>query len=405
MLTADLVRAYKRGQELKISAWKGDARERAVILATGYAAIAEDSVGQTRGELMEALDDIPVASRERKLADGLRKLALDRCDFEVDTPLDPPELRADVFSRAAEARRLLDPAAEFDRDALIAAVAAEREQPAEEIERLLFADLKDAHRLLKFEPIEGEALVALYEESQVQAVLLKAESIVATVHCQSAATYRALFRRLKFQRLLHRVEPIPSGAGYRIHIDGPASMFRSVTKYGLQLAMALPALRACDRWHLHADVRWGKARTRLKFEAEGTATASDEDLARLPDEVQALVDKQSGRVKKKKSVWKAKACSEILDVPGLGVCVPDLVFQKKGAKVYLEVLGFWSRDAVWKRVELVQAGIGVPIVFAVPARLRVSEQVLEGDLPGALYVYKGVMSPTQIEERLEAVCR
>jgi hypothetical protein len=58
---------------------------------------------------------------------------------------------------------------------------------------------------------------------------------------------------------------------------------------------------------------------------------------------------------------------------------------------------------VWRRVELVQAGLGERILFAVSSRLRVSEEVLEGDLPGALYVYKGAMSARAVAERLEVL--
>ena len=83
------------------------------------------------------------------------------------------------------------------------------------------------------------------------------------------------------------------------------------------------------------------------------------------------------------------------------MCVPDLVFKRGRKRVYLEVLGFWSRDAVWKRVELVEKGMKQRVIFAVPSKLRVSEAVLPDELPGSLYVYKGVMSAKAIEERLE----
>jgi hypothetical protein len=88
--------------------------------------------------------------------------------------------------------------------------------------------------------------------------------------------------------------------------------------------------------------------------------------------------------------------------------VPDLVFQATGADgkpvvVYLEVMGYWSRAAVWQRVELVQAGLRERVLFAVSSRLRVSEEVLDGDLPGALYVYKGTMSARTVLERLDVL--
>jgi predicted nuclease of restriction endonuclease-like RecB superfamily len=85
--------------------------------------------------------------------------------------------------------------------------------------------------------------------------------------------------------------------------------------------------------------------------------------------------------------------------------VPDLVFDlgtgKTRRRVYLEVMGYWSRDAVWKRVELVKAGLSERIVFAVSSRLRVSEDALGGDLPGELYVYKRTMSARALAERLD----
>ena len=84
--------------------------------------------------------------------------------------------------------------------------------------------------------------------------------------------------------------------------------------------------------------------------------------------------------------------------------MPDLVFTHgDGRRVYLEVLGFWSRAAVWRRVELVEAGLSERILFAVSERLRVSEEVLDAELPGQLYVYKGVISAATVANRLDAM--
>jgi predicted nuclease of restriction endonuclease-like RecB superfamily len=103
--------------------------------------------------------------------------------------------------------------------------------------------------------------------------------------------------------------------------------------------------------------------------------------------------------------WQVTPAVEILDLPGHGVCVPDLTFEhaQTGERVHLEVLGYWSRDAVWKRVELVEAGLAHRIVFAVGQHLRVSEAALDAELPAALYVYKRTMSAKAIVERLDAL--
>ena len=40
------------------------------------------------------------------------------------------------------------------------------------------------------------------------------------------------------------MEKLERGAGYAIDIDGPFSLFEQTTKYGLRLALALPAIMA-----------------------------------------------------------------------------------------------------------------------------------------------------------------
>ena len=327
------------------------------------------------------------------------KLIEDRCTFDAGDDADPEAVRRDVFTRASAVRAALSPSDRFDRSAVLAEVARERGISPEAVDRALFADLRASHLLVAFEKLPARALVDAYERAQAQAVLLRAVRVSVDVQCTDAHALRALFRRLKFLRLLHTVSP--HGEGHRIVIDGPFSLFESVTKYGLQLALVLPALEGCDRWRLEADVRWGKERTPLVFRLSGTSTAAAGPVP-LPDEVEALV--RSFRALD--TPWRVAKSTQILDLPGVGLSIPDLVFERRTAdapreRIFLEVMGYWSRAAVWKRVELVRAGLAEKILFAVSAKLRVSEEVLDEELPGALYVYKQTLSARTIVERLE----
>jgi uncharacterized protein len=395
LLTADLVEARRRGGELRLVALSGARRNRAGELAAAYLAIAEAHAGCTRAEFEEACGTVEVEARERRLADGLRKLVEDRCDFDAEQSIDPAALRRDVFLRASAARR----AGAFEREAIASEVASQHGLSPEELERAMYADLRAAHRLGAIRPIEPVRLVAEYDQAQVQAVLLRAVRVVVDVECASPGAYRALFHKLKFLRLLCRIEASMDG-GYRIEIDGPFSLFESVTKYGLQLALALPALRECDSFQLRADVRWGAARTPLVFRLDERASGASDDRPRdLPDEVAALVE----AIAACDTPWRAAPAAAILDLPGVGLCVPDLVFEhaSTGECVYLEVMGYWSRSAVWRRIELVERGLGEKILFAVSERLRVSEEVLGDDVPGALYVYKRVMSARAVLDKVD----
>lgn len=399
MLTADLVRATRRKGKLTITKWKKGDREEAAEIGERLIEATKASVGKTRGEHAEALSGVMAGPRKVKLVAGLRKLIEDRCEFEQVSEVSPVALRKRVFEEAALRRR----EARFDREALLMEIATKHETSIETIERWMVADLRDEQRLLSFDALSGAALVDIYDQSSMQAVLLRAETLVAQVHCKDPSMIRTLFRKLKFFQLLFEINALSGAGTYRITLSGPMSLFRSSTKYGLKLALALPWIQACDRWAIDAQLRWGKDRSRVVFAAEGRSRVNNErdTSADYEDPIATLMAKQQKRVDKGTSEWTPEPCTEVFNLPGVGVCVPDLVFTKGEARVYFEALGFWSRDAVWKRVELAESGLDVPMVFACSKRLRVSEEVLGDDVPAALYVYKGVMSPAQIDQCLD----
>ncbi|MDB4986963.1 MAG: hypothetical protein JWN04_2141 [Myxococcaceae bacterium] len=397
MLTADLVRARRQGTELRVSEIGSKLRPRALALTADFIALAEAHVGQTRAELGEAFASIDVHASEHKLALGLRKLVEDCLEFEMEGAHDPRLLRSEIFVAAARERRALGAGEALDRAAFLAREASARGLTPDLLLRALHADLRQAQVVKSFVPVTPERLVHGYDLAQKQAVLLRAIEVVAEVHCRDPYAYRALFRKLKFFRLLHRIEALDSG-GYRIRIDGPFSMFTSASKYGLELALALPALLACDQHKITSSIRWGKERLPLTFVIEGTARAQGDEPARLPDEVDGLL----ARFAALGSAWSCEPASDILALPGIGLCVPDLRFVhgETGEVAYLEVMGYWSREAVWKRVELCDKGLSQRVIFAVSTRLRVSEEVLGDATSSELYVYKGALSAREVLRRL-----
>jgi predicted nuclease of restriction endonuclease-like RecB superfamily len=402
MLTADLVETRRSGSELKLVKLEGKRRRRALDLAEQYLAIIGASRGQTRAAIREGLRQVEVAASERKLADGLLKLLDDASTWATGTDLDSADLRREVFLRASTRHAALGARERLDRKAVLEDVASERGLTREALERALYADLRDEQILEDFEAVTPEALVARYALAREQAVLLRSVRVVAEVLSASPETYRYLFRQLKFRRLLYRLERAEPG-GFRITLDGPYSLFESVTRYGLQLALVLPALKACDRYRIEADLRWGKGRRRLGFVLEGRAREPAPPFEEGRSEVASLAREFT----KLGSDWAVAPAETLLDLPGVGLVVPDLLFEHEpsGEQIHFEALGFWSRQAVWRRVDLVRKGLAAITMFAVSSRLRVSEAVLEEDSSGALYVYKGRMSAREVLSRLERLRR
>ena len=207
-----------------------------------------------------------------------------------------------------------------------------------------------------------------------------------------------LFRTLKFLRLLPVVTPAPGpGGGYRIELDGPFSLFQGGTRYGLQLGLALPAIAACDAWSVEADVALGRRppRAQVPPRAASAAALADAPRRRCPTSSR----RSSTAFDALASGWRVDREPAVLDLPGAGLCVPDLAFVRAadGARVYFELLGFWSREAVWRRVELVRAGLPHRILFAVSKSLRVGEAALDDTTPtAALYVFTRVINAKQV---------
>ena len=433
MLTADLVDARKKDGELILRPLDREGRAEALEIASSLLDAAHGHVGRRREELDEAWDAAvsDVAAKRVKLAAGLRKLAADACTFEAETDIDPSEIRRVLFTHASEARRRCGDGERLDRAAVVAEAATLLGLPPDVVERAMFADLRSEHVLRAAPPLDAASLVEAWELGQTQAVLLAAVRLTCEVRSASPGLVRAFFAKLKFHKLLFSAERLDGDdPGWKVVIDGPFSMFDAVTKYGLRLALAYPALRTLERWSLVADIKWGKTREPLVFRAGTLAQPTTEPgadgatkrprrtaAARAPapvvahasephlaDDVRELLD----GIHALDAGWRARPASALLDVPGQGICIPDLELSREGERdpVYVEVLGYWSRDAVFRRAELAESGLGARVVFAVSSRLRVSAEILDDRVPSSIYVYKGKMSPRAIVDhasRLAAV--
>lgn len=397
MLTADLVSVRRRGDELRLPPADDQREERIRAIASALLDEARARIGQPRDEVEQGLRETADAwPDDRRLAAAVSKLVRDTLRFQETDAATSAELRRDLFRRATAARR----AGTYDRAAVIKQAADARGSDAPAVEEAMFADRPGAQRLLAIEAPSPAALASGFALAEAQAVLLRATKVVADLRAADAGTYRRLFRTLKFLRLLPVITRAPDGHGVRVEIDGPLSLFQASAKYGLQLALALPGIAACDAWSVEADVRWGTDRRPLRFRLAGRGAAGGAE-APLPDELATFVT----AFEKADTGWLIDREPAVLDLPGAGLCVPDLAFTRAsdGARVFFELLGFWSREAVFRRIDLVRAGLPHRILFAASKTLRVSEALLDESPTAALYIFARVLSVRAVVDHLCAL--
>ncbi len=406
MLTADFVIAHRKKGELVLPDLSGKAGEKVQFWAEQVLDTARSCVGLPRQEYTSLVQAMGETQQERKVARGLSKLVEQACDFDQADPEESAAIRRKLFLLATQSRQRSDSSSKWDRSAIIREVCADNDWNTESLDERLYADLPGAQRLLRAPDWKAEDLVHNYDTSRIQAVLLRAVQVRVQFDHTTPLQLRELFRQLKFRRLLHGSERVGE-QGLSLTIDGPYSLFESVTKYGLQMAMLMPALRAAGPFKLEADIQWGTRREPLLYRnihrpLHGDPTSNEhalEQFEHASELGQLLTDLKSlpGR-------FQVKPATALVDLPGVGVCVPDITFVDPDVPercVHFELMGYWSRASVWKRVELVQAGLLEPIIFGVNQRLRVSEEVLDRDAHGALYVFRGRPNAKTLLERVE----
>lgn len=365
--------------------------------------IFREGVGTTRGEIESEIDEMLGDDPKTLAHRGLAKVLEDRAEFEMVADVPPEAIREKVFSAAAAERLRLKaegPRGHFQRDAILARVGAEMGLDANTVAATLFADLKDEARMLRFDDLSAERLVDRYNVALAQAVLLRSTRMTVEIRREKPARYRQLFRWLKFHRLLARVEGSMAD-GYVLHIDGPLSLFSATKKYGLQMAMFLPALLLCDDFRLSAELEWGprkELRTFLLSSSDGLISHYQDAGSYTPPELNAFVE----RFRQVAPAWDVSEASEIVELGREGVWVPDYKFlhRKSGTDVFVDVLGFWKRSSLDRLMALLPKHGPPRYLLAISEKLKVDEDAL-GELSGPVLRFKEIPNATEMASMLD----
>jgi predicted nuclease of restriction endonuclease-like RecB superfamily len=357
--------------------------------------------GHTRQELEEELKDFLGTGTAFLVHRGLSKLLYDRCVFEAPAGADPALLREQVFTAAAAAYRA-GTSVRFDRETVLRTVAEGAGLTPLDVDRQLYADLKDAEVLVAFKRCAASWLLHRYNVALAQAVLLRATGLDLEIEGETAVRYREVFRKLKFFQLLHDVRVAGPGR-YHIHIDGPVSLFRSSQRYGLQMAQFLPTILHCAAWTLTAAVVWGVERREAVFRlspAAGLQPVGHIAGQWVPEEVGWL----ETQFRKLDTAWDISPDAEIIHLGGQGILAPDYVFTHRptGMTVHMEILGFWRRGSVQSRLDLLRQHGPANLILALSKDLGVDEEEAAG-LPGEVYVFRTTPIAREVYTLLETM--
>jgi predicted nuclease of restriction endonuclease-like RecB superfamily len=414
MLTSDLVLARREGD--RVVPFRLEPEEPAHLrLAEALIDLFSRHVGQPREVLNAALADFVGNSPAFRTPRGLVKLLVDDCaEFAPpSTPLPPFELRRRVFLAAAEQYPLsltpsmLTPVTALDIHAEVAAaltVELGREVQAEEVAGGLFADRRDQQRLTSFNAPSPRWLLDRYNLAQAQGALYRCIRMQLVAERNIPARYQQLFRLIKFHRLIHQITGDPEH-GYEIELDGPASVLHCTTRYGVDMAIFLPALLWCTKWRMKAELQEPDGKTRwLVLDSATTNLVSHYKDQPLYDS--ALERNFAERFERMESQWRLERETEIIHT-GQMVMIPDFRFRHRedGRTALLEIVGYWRPEYLRRKfAKLATAGRN-DLIVAVNAELHVGGRERErlDTLPGPVVFFKQALDPKAVLEALEQI--
>lgn len=361
----------------------------------------QSCVGKTQGYLNEKLKELEGDSPDYRIKRGLAHLLKNHfSQFEIVSPLMPSKLREKVFSYASQSLPIPE-----NKPILLEKVAQKlseelnREVFMAEIEQGLYADLQENRILTEFESPQPETLIHRYNMSQVQGIFYRASEIIIHAHRNQPGEYKQLFRYLKLFELMTYIEG-DADTGFTINIDGPTSLFKSSTRYGLALAKMIPALLHVKKWSLQAKLsvkdNYGKGNKTLYFNLDDSC-----DLVshyQLNTTYDSLLEESFARSwEKLDTEWQLEREVDLLPVPG-SVMIPDFrLIHPDGKEFLLEIVGYWSPKYLQKKFYQVQKVEKDNLILAISERLNLTKAGVNfNELPNKIVWFKQKLQPEEV---------
>ena len=373
-----------------------------------YLALAETAIecfqtaqGETQGELDRQLQDLEGESPDYRLRRGLAHILRSSfCTFEIVSPLEPQQLRQRTFAMAAQAVPSLQ-STEHTLTQLAAVLSQELEQEVlpEQIRTGLYADLSENRILTQFEAPTPEALLHRYNLSQVQGVFYRATQMTLNAHRNDPGEYKLLFRYLKLFQLMAYIEG-DADCGFTITIDGPTSLFKPSTRYGLAIAKLLPALLHVTKWSLSTTLQTRDFYTREKRPGRFSLDSDCGLVSHYPPgkPYDSMLEASfAERWQKLKTDWQLEREVDLIPIPG-SVMIPDFRLVHPDGRVFLlEIVGYWRPEYLRKKFSQVRQSGCDRLILAISERLNLEKAgVKVSNIPARVIWFKDKLSPKAV---------
>ncbi|EWG06871.1 MAG: hypothetical protein ASUL_06774 [Candidatus Aramenus sulfurataquae] len=312
------------------------------------------TVGKKFGEIQEEEKMLEKAysrnSNEVKLVRGLFKLMARKVTLSGKSDVEPVLIRRDVFSRGPALTK-------EEREKILREVSQKLGVNAEEN---LYADLDSEKVVSSVQQTSPIQLIKEYNLSLLQTLLFRCYKL--TVEVQD--NWKEIVRRIKLLGLMYTAYSDP----VRIEVVGPATLLKLTEKYGRNMAVLLPYIVASRSWKISAEVVLGKKKKRVYTMEVSSFPLIDSNTALYESEFDSSVEEKFFKdfVSSIKD-WKLKREPSALVVKDR-LFIPDFSATKGNLEVYIEIVGFWTKNYVREKLEKLRE-VKVPILVLLNSEL------------------------------------
>jgi uncharacterized protein len=352
------------------------------------------------------------AGSDYKLVRGFYALLERRCTFKssdsnsdigndnnktvISPTVDPPRIRKAIFEESSKRGFALT---ELERREIASSVASKFHLPSHDIVlRTMWSDLDDNLVLEHFDTIGPDALVGWYNLSLMQTLLFNCTKL--DFYISGGLNWKRVLRTVKRLGLMYYLQQ-PQQQENRIicSLEGPLSLFKLTDRYGTLLAKLLPSIIFTSgkkggygnyggdggEWHLDAWIVRKTMDGRKIFEFKisnneipelladpypsylhGFSTEKEEEVA-MPSSSSsspppplyydhnsfdsAVEEKFAKRFEQAETGWRLAREPDPLVLSNGGAFIPDFVFEKYDRKIYLEIVGFWTKEYLERKLQ------------------------------------------------------
>lgn len=335
MLTIDLLVTRISGGKIEPAYARID--HGTIEIARSIVDAFQDHVGKRYGELLEAIEALEGVNY--RLVRGLAQILERRCVIESDSEIDPLIARRMVFEESGGFVTNAE-----NRAKVLENVSRRMFVEPSELERALWSDHEENLVLKEFRRVDPESLLRSYNLSLTQTLLFRATGMDLSIE----DGYQQVFRKIKQLGLMYSVQDD------RICIEGPVSVFKLTERYGTAIAKLLPTIIKSNRWSLRASILRKTFRGPRVYEFTLDHTRKDilpvqnNGSERSSYEFDSGVEQEFSRLSF--PGWTLRREPGVLKA-GPYVFIPDFSLERRGDKIYVEIVGFWTPEYLRNKIQ------------------------------------------------------